>query len=200
MQHNFLRKTVGAAILGAALLTAPSAMAAGLVKNGEFNNPDGTENTTSYNFNAWKESFTVGKFTTGGGNNWAALGWVGDTVGIISQTLTVATGGVFSFTFDYLLRSTTNASLSAVLTNVATNAAYAFDFDGNNASPTTGTLTALLNLAAGDYKLSFTGSRARVDSVGLTAVPGPVAAAGLPALLALGGYMALRRRRGGSAA
>lgn len=200
MRHIFSRKTVGAAVLGAALLTAPPAMAAGLVKNGEFNNPDGAEDTSSYNFNAWKESFTVGKFTTNGGNNWAALGWTGNTVGIISQTLTVATAGVFTFTFDYVLRSTANATLSAVLTNIATNAAYAFDFDGNDVSATTGTLSELLNLTAGDYKLSFTGSRARVDSVGLTAVPGPVAAAGLPALLALGGYMAMRRRRGGAVA
>lgn len=107
---------------------------------------------------------------------------------------------MFSLTFDYLLRSTANASLSAVLTNVATNVAYAFDFDGNDSSTTSGTLLETLSLAAGNYKLSFTGSRARVDSVGLTAVPGPVAAAGLPALLALGGYMALRRRRGGSVA
>jgi hypothetical protein len=190
-----IEKSLLRAALVATFLSGASgvAVAANALTNSDFSNATITASKTD--FAGWAESGKVGLTQVGNNNNsWATLGW-NSSFASLTQVFTVSAASSLTLAFDYYLKNA--GELYATL--VSSSNAQIWSFDSTD--PAQATKTKLSDgfsalLSAGSYTLTFSGAKARIDNVvaNVAAVPGPIAAAGLPGMLALLGFGLYRRR------
>lgn len=169
-----------AAVFAAALLAtaAPAAAAPNLVQNGDFQ---------TGSFSGWTNVTNASLVQVD--TNWIAV--VG---GQLQQTMTVVNNVVYRLSFDFMRNVSSTpgsftvqvSSFNPSLNNItATNwTKYVYDF----------------KVMDGQGMLNFNFNNLKVDNISVTAVPGPIAGAGLPLLAGFAGYAAWRRRRAPRAA
>lgn len=174
-------RTLFLTAVSAAVLATATPASANLISNGDFSGGTGS------NFTSWTELFSVSNQGNGAGLGWAA--GLQNLYGVVTQTFTVTTASLYEIAFDTTWRGTGLQYLGVLLTQgVGLNTVVPSSYT----SGTEQAFTAFLN--PGTYRLTFGGNDVSVDNVSVTAVPGPIAAAGLPGVLALMGYAAWRRR------
>lgn len=172
-------RTLVLTAFAASALATTSPASANLISNGDFSNG-------GPNFANWTESI-VGVSNQA---NSAGLGWsIVSVFGAVSQTFTVTSASLYEVVFDTVWRGTGFQYVAAALTQSNPLTIIVADSFSSGAQQS---FSAFLN--PGTYTLSFGGNDVAIDNVSVTAVPGPIAAAGLPGVLALIGYAAWRRR------
>lgn len=176
-----MAKTLGAVALVATALLATAPAHANLVNNGEFK-ADG-----------------AGWTFTGSQWNGGAFGVLGTTPGVISQAIGgLVSGQLYSFS-AFLGVFNLGGSLSpdtSIVVKLGSQILGNFNSASLPQSPYTTTF-----VADGGSLLTFTGQSGgqsvalTVDDVSITAVPGPLAGAGLPVVAGMIAYGAWRRRK-----
>jgi hypothetical protein len=203
---SFYRNSFAATAIAAGVLIGAPASSYALT-NGDF----------SSGLSGWTKSGTVGVGTEadynapaigGSGNDpsvsqFAAFGW-GNLGGFnsISQVLSTTVGQAYELTFSYFGFGPSNGQGLFAQVGTDTSGSYFPASWGANFDALFKTVTISFTASAASTLLSFTNfsnagdnSDILLANVKLTAVPGPVAAAGLPGVLALLGYGLYRRRR-----
>lgn len=183
--------------LGMACVGVSSASAAGdLVTNGGFE---------SHNFNGWSES----NFNNSGVQSgvWAKSGTYGAHLvrngqqqGSLSQTLATVANTLYTLNFD-IRNNRDGAALFSVLAGTAALFSNQSITGGSGYTHFTAQFTASSSSTLLNFKLG--NGNWGLDNVSVTkvatAVPGPIAGAGLPALLGLLGFGLWRRKRAATA-
>ncbi len=169
-----LRKTLIAAALGTALATPALAAPVEQLTNGDFFEGIG----------GWGATAAVSPF--------AGAAQFGAMFGQLTQTFTSSATGPYTISFDY---STAGGWLWATFYQENTFLGETGLLQGSNQS---WSVSVPESLVAGlQYTVNISGAWATVDnvSVKVSAVPGPIAGAGLPIVLGMMGFAAWRRRQ-----
>lgn len=177
-----MMRTLGAASVVALGLLAAPAYAAGEVQDGTFSN---------FGFSPWS---VTGSADVSNG----AQGVIKDTTGTISQILTVVTGQLYTVS---AVLGKINLSGMDFGVNNKLSVYYAGDLLGTFKAAVLPTNFSANFVGVAGGALSFEGLSDRmgnaltVDEVSVTAVPGPLAGAGLPVVAGMVAYGFWRRRK-----
>lgn len=166
------------ALTACTLLSVGSARA-NLIDNGDFSSGTGS------NFTSWIEAFVVNNQGHSAGLGWSEA----SVVGLITQAFQVTTAALYTFKFDVDVRANSLPGLAVTITDGSLPPLVTQLFNS------AGFKSFTAYLGVGSYDLSFLGGNVAIDNVSVAAVPAPIAAAGIPGVLALAGFLAWRRKR-----